>query len=226
MIRKILLIFMMMVVFASDDMATASEIQPNYLTVIDEAIDSGIVLYTIYPKMSLEELRENFKGATQWTLVDDGEIRNIPPNTHYHTYYIYRNIGDNDPVYEVLEIHTDKNNDYVESYWVRFFTKSEMIAKAMYDKMVNEAKKKYGNPEKNTWMHKPSCGNGKGDFFEYDLLESYVWYKRTYKSFSISLFYMKDKAAEFISKSSHLPEVMNYRVDGLSMLILTEYVID
>ena len=209
MIKRFIAVCVMMIMLASGGVVRASEGQPTHLAVIDEVLNSGDVLYTIYPGMSLRDLRENFKGAAQWTIADGGEIKNYDPSKHSHIYYVYRNIGGNKPLYESICITSDENNESVWSYRVNFFTTSEKTARTMFNKISNEYKIRYGIPSGHREKHRTGMANDKREMFEWDSMESYVWSKK--EVVLTGWEHMEGRSADFLSKHFRLPETMYYR---------------
>lgn len=210
MLRRLMAVCVMAILLAGGGVARAAEGQPTHLAVIDEVLNSGKVLYTIYTGMSLRDLRENFKGATQWTMIDGGEQKNYDPNKHYHIYYLYRNIGENEPLYELICINSDSNNESVEHYSIQFLTTSEKTARAMFNKIINEYKLRYGTPNRYREKHRTGMANDNKEIFEWDSMESYDW---SQKEIVLSGWeHMEGRSAEFFSKHFQLPQTMYYRV--------------
>ncbi len=210
MLKKVLIVFVMAITLVGGSMARAAEVTQAHLAEVDAVINAGDVLYTIYNGMSVKDLMANFKGASQWTIVDGGEIKNLDPNVHHRYYYIYRNIGELDPVYEVIQIHTDDNNEHVWAYSVIFFTKSEKIARAMFNKATNENKIKYGMPNVSRGKHQTGVGNEKGELFLFDSLGTNIWNRPG--THMTGWEHMEGQSAEVVSKAFCLPEIMNYRI--------------
>lgn len=209
--RRFLIIFVVFItLITSGGIARAVERMPAYMAEVDVILHAGDVLYTLYPGLSVKNMMENFKGATQWTIIDGGESKNIDPNVHQRNYYIYRNIGESEPVYEVIHISTNENNEFVWAYDVSFFTNSEKIARLMFNKATNENTIKYGPPDKSNGKQQAIFGGEKGEIHYYDSLGLNVWRKH---NISISgLDHYEGKAAEIISNTFHLPEVMHYSI--------------
>lgn len=210
MLKRLMAVCFMAIMLAGGSMARAAEGQPTHLAVIDEVLNSGEVLYTIYPGMSLRDLRENFKGATQWTIADGGEIKNYDPNKHSHIYYVYRNIGKNEPLYETICITSDVNNESVWHYHVTFFTSSEKTARTMFNKISNEYKIRYGTPNRHRGKYRTGMANDKREMFEWDSMESYDWSQK--KVVLSGWEHMEGRSAEFLSQHFRMPQTMYYRV--------------
>ncbi len=209
MLKKVLMIFVMVIALAGGSVTRAAEGPQAYLAEIDAVINAGDMLYTIYPGISLDDMRENFKGATQWTIADARTYKGYDYD-HTHKYVVYRNIGVEEPVYEVIWITSDMENAHVKCFSVNFFTKSERIARSMFNKATNEYKIKYGTPTDHMGRYHSGISDRHGHMCEYDSMDSYVWSQARVRMTGWE--HMEGETAEQFRVDFGLPQAMTYRV--------------
>lgn len=119
----------------------------NYLAEVDEITADVNVVHTIYKGMPIEDLKSNFENLEGWTFEDKGVMDVVAsPDYNGHHFLITRKYNKSTPVYELIHVYADYDNQTVGHYIVMFHATTESAGKIIYGRIVNNYTRALGEP--------------------------------------------------------------------------------
>lgn len=133
----------------------------NYLAEVDTLMAEVNVRHTIYKGMPIENLKANFENLDGWTFKDEGLQDPNNPKDRGHRFSITRQYSKSTPVYEIIKVYTDLDNQTVMKCDVAFYA-TESAARLIYSRMVKNYTQKLGQPNSDfhgNWSKKENVGS-------------------------------------------------------------------
>lgn len=141
---KSILIFLIGLLMMSSLVSANEKLSWDYRAEIVEVTASPTVVHTIYPGMSVSDLKANFENLPSWTFTEHKYNEPGLPAPDARQYRITKNWSNSDSVYEAILVDTDGYT--VKGSVVQFYVCNQGMAKFIFSEATKNFIKVAGQP--------------------------------------------------------------------------------